>query len=821
MVVGFCLGGVVLSIGLAALEYGHARHEAATAASQQVTTVAQQLTEVLRPLIADDRRQSAQYVLELFAQDPRLAAIRLECPGQPSIVAGRWPDDLTRAATWKLGPQTAGAIGNLDLGRLTVLTVPFGAPEHPHQLRLVIDGPRLAEQARGATAQNVATAWLLLGVLTLAGLLLLRRWFINPLLRINRLAAENATPEQFHATADELIGEFGDLGRAIGHMLDRLDEMTEKLRRREKAFEHLYQFAPAAMISIDARGKVVEANRQAADLFGLSDETAMQGVSVLDYVHPKDRTAFRQSVDRLQLDQVTRCQMQLSIAGRARDVDMQFAGVYGPDHTLEQVRVSLVDVSETRQLIRQVTEQRHLLDLVIDHMSDGILLLRPDRRVITANARLCQLLNVHPDAVIDQPYEPAEFWASLDVLDGETFDRRMRSACAQIDRPCQEQFETRSGTFRFQAIAVHDADGQALAQLWVVQDVTPEVRNRRLLDQQDLQLRALRRMGEQVHQAGDVEQLLEQAVLELHRMMGVEVVGIAIRHADDGRRGQQLIHDGAKQTLLGTGQKLAHAVQTKLMPTVLSQRSTNLWTDLSQDEHLGAMYQAGIEAVAATTLTSHDRSQGIVWIGRRGGERIERYQLYLLEALAPMLSTALQNATLREQMAQLALADPLTGLPSFSQFENLTAPICRRGRPWSLLMIDLDRFDELNHRLGLSAANAALNQVAQTLRDCCRATDRPIRHTADRFVFICPDTPAADAAGLAQRIRRRIEAMALTAAPDEGPAALTCCIGVASAPDDGAQPQALVDLAEARVKRAKAAGRNRVCIADTPAHAAG
>lgn len=820
LVAGFCLGGCVLSIGLAALEYNHARHQASTAASQQMTAIAQQMTEVLRPLIADDRRQSAQYILDIFAQDPRIAGLRLDSPGKVALCAGDWPEQTSQSAKWTFDPQGASAIGNLDLSRQTLLLAPFETPQGRYTLRLVIDGPYLKSQVSRSTLQNVAMAWLMLGVLTLVGLLLLRRWFITPLLRIAELTATDAPAAQFQHASEEMSGEFSTLARSIGQMLGRLDDMTDRLRRRERAFEHLYQFAPAAMISIDAAGKVSEANRRAAALFGLPDERSVHGAMVLDYVHPKDRTLFRQCIDRLKLDTVARTQMRLSIDGQTHDVDMQFAGVYTAEQKLEQVRISLVDVSEEKQLIRKVSEQRQLLDLVIDRMSDGILLLRPDGRVLMANSRLCDLLNIHPESVLDQPYEPTEFWASLDVLDAPTFDKRMHAALAEIDQACQEQFDTQAGSFRFQAIPVNDGSGNILAQLWVVQDVSHEVRNRRLLALQDAQLQALQRMGQQLQAATDVDHLLELAVRELFEMIDVEVVGITIRHDDESRRSRQLIHDGTKQVLLQPGQAMAQAVTTTLMPAVLSHKQTNLWTDLSRDKQWADFLQAGVESMAATALVSHEQTQGIVWIGRKGGERIERYQLYLLEAMAPMLSTALQNASLREQMRLLALTDPVTGLPSFRQYDLITRPIARRNSPWAIVMVDVDHFDQMNQQHGVRVANEALRHVAEALRDCCRSTDKAVRHTADRFIFVCPTTQPNDAHKLAERIRKYIEKTPMHSAETGGSIALTCSMGVATSMDSR-DPNALVELAAQRVKRAKASGRNCVIAAEPQPMAAG
>ena len=820
LVVGFCLGGFTLSVGLAALEYSHARHEASTAASQQMTDIAQQMTDVLRPLLTDDHRQSVQQILDIFARDPRIAVIRLDIPGQASMSSGTWPEKVANAAKWTFDPSGVTTIGNLDLSRQTVFLAPFDVDHSRHTLHMVIDGPYLRRQVTRSMLQDVALAWLMLGVLTLVGLLLLRRWFINPLLHIVQLTSADASSEQFKQTSDDMRGEFGTLTHSIAQMLGRLDDTTERLRRRERAFEHLYQFAPTAMISIDARGRIIEANQQAAELFGMPDQRSLGGAVVMDYVHPKDRSQFRQCIDRLKLDQVTRSQMQMSIDGKTHDVDMQFAGVYGAEQALEQVRISLVDVSDQKELIRQVCEQRQLLDLVIDHMSDGIMLLRPDHRVLMANSRLCELLNVHPDTVVDQPYEPTEFWASLEVLDTATFDTRMHAAIREIDQPCQEQFDTQAGSFRFEAIPVHDTGGEVLAQLWVIQDVSHEVRNRRLLQLQDAQLQALQRMGRKLHAATDVEHLLELAVNELYDMIDVEVVGITTRHFDSSRHNRQLIHDGAKQVLLQPGQALSKAVNRTLMPAVLSHNDTNLWTDLSRNAEWADFTSAGIESMAATALVSQDQTQGIVWIGRKGGKRIERYQLYLLEAMAPMLSTALQNASLREQVRRLAMTDPITGLPGFGQYDLITRPIIHRSQPWAIIMVDIDRFDDINAKHGTHIANEALRHVADSLRDCSRSTDSAVRHTADRFVLICPDTHTADAAGLAERIRKCIEQRPLSSDGGARAISLTCSMGVASS-KDSVDPNVLVELANERVKRAKAAGRNCVETGDVRPQAAG
>jgi diguanylate cyclase (GGDEF)-like protein len=814
LVISFCLGGLLLSVGLTVLEYRHASHVASAAASQQMAMTARNLRDVTYPLIDAEHREALGNVLEIFNQDPRIVAIRFESATRPSIAAGQWPQDLTEADTWTFDDRGLASIGSLDLDRYTVLIAPFRVGGEQVAMKIVIDGPYLRNEVRAAAVRSTATVWLMLAVLTLVGLLLLRWWFTGPLQRITDLVARDAPAESFSHMAANTRGELGDLAEAIARMLSRIDEMTAELRQRKQALDNLYQFAPGAMLSIGPDGRVTEANRRSVGLFAAKDEDALIGTPVLDYVHPKDRGLFRQAIDRLPLDRTAKCGLAMTFEGVSHDMDLQLAGVFDDDDVLSAVRLSLVDVSETKRLLRQVTEQRHLLDLVIDHMSDAILLIGPDRRILTANARLCSMLNVHPDSVIEQTYDPVELWSPLEIVDAALFEKRMMLAAETPTANCQEQFDGATGSYRFLAIPVNDAVGETMAQLYVVQDVTAEVRNRRLLEQQDAQLRALQQMGEQLHQVGGVDDLIERTTAQLLEMMDVELVGAAVRYNDPKMRCRQIIHDGGSQMLLSTNEPVAEVIQQSLMPKVLGERETSFWPDLSQaGPWAQPLVAAGIESLAATALYSQDRTQGIIWIARRGGERIERYHIYLLETLAPMVSTSLRNAELRDQMRELALTDPTTGLPSVKQYETVARQAARVGKSFTVMLLDLDHFNDVNETCGIRAANEALQQVAEHLRACCRSADVPLRHSEDKFVVVCADTVTEAALPLADRIRQRLAETTIDAANGMS-RQLTCSIGIADSQADGAEAELLLTLATQRVRQAKAAGRDRVVIGE-------
>jgi diguanylate cyclase (GGDEF)-like protein/PAS domain S-box-containing protein len=813
LVISFCIGGLILSLGLGVIEYYRSLRMMELSTSQQMVMLEQNLQQVLRSLIAHGDTGPIATAMEIFSQDPRVRAVKLATADGATYSAGPWPQDMSSATVWSLTDGSTVPAERLDLSRPTVMEGSFVEAGKQHSIRLLIDGPYIRHRMRVEVINQLSSMWIVLSMLTLLGLLLLRRWLAAPLGLIMGLTKSKAPANLFEETATDMPNEFGELAGSIGRMLRGLDTVTSQLRVRERAFQHLYQFAPAAMISIGSDGRILRANRRAAELLAWADETSLVGMQVLAFIRPEDRAVFRQCVDRLEVDKIHRCELRLEVDGRTRHASVELAAGHDEDGTLSNVRLSLVDISDSKALMQQVSEHRRLLDLVVNHMSDAILLVGADGRVITANKRLAQLQRLMPEALEGQPYDPVDFWARLELLHPAAFEQRMAQISASLGHAVQEQFETRDGAFLFQVIPVCDELNTAVAQLWVVQEVSAQLRSKRLLEQQAQQLRSLQRVGLKLHSIETMDELLTQVVSELQQSMEIEAIGVAMRGAGLGQRCTQLIWQGGDRSPLPSSAALSQAVSDQLMPRALTSRATSLWTDLTQQHAAwsGAFSQAGLESIAATALLNRDQTQGIVWVARRGGKRIEPHHLYMLEALAPMLATAFDNVQLRQQLNTHQLSDPVTNLPSRRLLNGMIARLVNRpGHPWSLLVIDLDRFNTINTGKGHAVADEILRRVARQLRECCRASDQIVRQDNDQFVMLCPDLETPIAAGLAERIRVRIAAMPLDDLIGDSDMRLTCSIGVAGSPQDHTRGELTLDVAMERLSTAKAAGRNRV-----------
>ena len=155
------------------------------------------------------------------------------------------------------------------------------------------------------------------------------------------------------------------------------------------------------------------------------------------------------------------------------------------------------------------------------------------------------------------------------------------------------------------------------------------------------------------------------------------------------------------------------------------------------------------------------------------------------------------------QARLLAVTDPLTGLGNYRRLlDVLHAEIersGRTGRPFAVLLLDLDGLKKINDCYGHLAGSRALCRVGEVLRLFCRAIDTAARYGGDEFAVVLPETDARAAGLVASRIRNRL-------ATDSEQPPLSASIGVAAFPQDGETIEALLETADRELYRMKNRG---------------
>ena len=181
---------------------------------------------------------------------------------------------------------------------------------------------------------------------------------------------------------------------------------------------------------------------------------------------------------------------------------------------------------------------------------------------------------------------------------------------------------------------------------------------------------------------------------------------------------------------------------------------------------------------------------------------VEEFEL--VQLFAAQVSIALQNAEVFEEVEIRARTDDLTGLLNHGTFGKWLDLNVRDGAPFSLIMLDLDNFRDVNNDLGHQAGDDVLRRIARALVRAGRDTDLVFRYGGDEFTVILPGTEAIGAFLVADRVRLAV------AASGDG---VSASVGVASFPQDGTTSTAILLAADRACLVAKRSGRDRVVTA--------
>jgi diguanylate cyclase (GGDEF)-like protein len=185
---------------------------------------------------------------------------------------------------------------------------------------------------------------------------------------------------------------------------------------------------------------------------------------------------------------------------------------------------------------------------------------------------------------------------------------------------------------------------------------------------------------------------------------------------------------------------------------------------------------------------------------------------YVMEAIAPLIGQAMQNAHAVDALREASLMDALTGTATRREgLARLHAELKRAqrtGAAMAVMLLDLDRFKAINDRCGHAMGDAVLTAVGQTLRRTLRASDIRCRWGGEEFLVVLPDTDLARAQVVAQGLLRNIAAA--TVPTPQGPIGTSTSIGLTMTSRGEVNLEAIIHRADVALYRAKHAGRGCV-----------
>jgi two-component system cell cycle response regulator len=322
--------------------------------------------------------------------------------------------------------------------------------------------------------------------------------------------------------------------------------------------------------------------------------------------------------------------------------------------------------------------------------------------------------------------------------------------------------------------------------------------------------RAVRRVGETLRSTHDMKQMLDlilnTAADALDADAGVLWLFTATR-------------DGLYPAI-ARGVRVEPVLRIRVGDGIVGLVAERATTVLLPTQHGGprpAHDEPGFPVTIAVPLYSEERITGVLAVYRRDADRVfTREELDTVTFLVEQGGLAIENVALHEEAQRLSLTDGLTGTWNRRyfqmQFRQVLATAHRFERPFSILMLDLDRFKTINDTYGHQRGDATLVECSQRVDGVLREVDTFARYGGEEFICLLSETDSYGAMTTAEKIRESIRTMPFGAL-GEDPINLTVSIGAASYPDHGDTFRSLVEAADQAMYRAKQEGRDRVRLA--------
>jgi two-component system cell cycle response regulator len=234
--------------------------------------------------------------------------------------------------------------------------------------------------------------------------------------------------------------------------------------------------------------------------------------------------------------------------------------------------------------------------------------------------------------------------------------------------------------------------------------------------------------------------------------------------------------------------------------------------------YLAALREAGVgaERVLLIPIQGENFEAGMLWI-LEDGRPFEEQEVERARMIASYAMSALVNCERYHHAKERAFIDDVTEVYNarylLATTENEIRRAERYGNALSVLFLDLDRFKLVNDRHGHLVGSQVLRSLSQVLMQCVRDVDTLARYGGDEFTILLVDTDHEAAVAIAERIRRTVEEHVFEAGRG-GSLRLTVSLGVGTYPQHGRERNALLDVADKAMYRAKSLGRNQVCSAN-------
>ena len=575
--------------------------------------------------------------------------------------------------------------------------------------------------------------------------------------------------------------------------------------------------APVGIVETDASGARIFVNDRWCELAGMSRNVAL-GDGWLAALHPADRdrvaTEWKKAIDEhREFSQEYRFLrpdgsiVWVAGAGRALDPDDPSGSVY------VGVVTDITAVVATREALRA---QGQFLDAVLDVAGSLVCVIDPSGRFLRFN-RACELASGYTfEEIRDRPF--------YDFLVPSEEAGAVRGALAELrvgDAPVSNlnHWVTKTGDVRLMSwsnVSIFDDAGSLTHIVSTGTDITDERATQEAVTERARLFTDLIAFAHVANATLNTEDLLQSLLEAIAATLPSDLLGLILIDPPTGTYVVRAVHGTFKAMAIGavippgvgvSGRAIA--TRTMVFDHVERSHFPAALADLVDAESL---FVVGVPLV-------HDGSVlGALVIGRlRASEpAYSALEAEALSLIAAQTSLSLTNARLLQEVSELAIRDPLTGLYNRRYFEaSLEEMLRRQARkrkdrvPIAAIMFDLDHFGAFNKDHGHQVGDGVLRQFAGLLNERFRSSDLVARYGGEEFVAILEGSTVEDARRAAEDVRQALETLSILGLDGSR---LNATVSAGCTQLDPLDPtrEALLRAADVGLFMAKRGGRNTV-----------
>jgi diguanylate cyclase (GGDEF)-like protein len=214
-------------------------------------------------------------------------------------------------------------------------------------------------------------------------------------------------------------------------------------------------------------------------------------------------------------------------------------------------------------------------------------------------------------------------------------------------------------------------------------------------------------------------------------------------------------------------------------------------------------------SVLSIPLVYSDTRLGVINVESRAERAFREDDVVMLQTLADLLAAALHNVFVYQKMEQQSITDPLTGIKTRRFFdESLQSEYkrgMRSGRPFCVVLIDLDKFKQVNDQQGHLEGDLVLARIGRLLDQKVRQSNIVARYGGDEFMILMPETTLDQACTISERLRLWIATDPMLQEKE-----ITGSLGIAEYPLHGNTIEDVIRMADEGMYTSKRAGGNKV-----------